>query len=335
MKTIEMPAADDFHVHLRQGDLLQQVTPLVRAGGVGRCVVMPNTTPPVSITEEALRYQELLQTADPQTRFLMTLYLQQSLTPEEIRRAASYGVVGVKCYPRGVTTHSEHGIEDFEAYSAVFEAMEKAGLVLLLHGETPSDPERDICILNAEAHFLPQLECLHARFPGLRMVLEHVTTAEAVDCVQSLGETVAATVTAHHLELTVDDWAGRNHNFCKPVAKYPHDRAAIRSVVCQGHPRFFLGSDSAPHPRNAKEAACGCAGVFTSPLLLPYLADCFERMDALERLMDFCCTFGRQFYGLPPSEKIIRLERTGQTVPAAYGEVVPFRAGQDLAWRLG
>lgn len=334
MQKLVMPLVDDFHVHLRQDAMMQSVTPLVRAGGVGRCVVMPNTTPPTVTAEDALRYHALLSALAPEVTFLMTLYLQPSLTVADIRRAREQGVFGVKCYPRGVTTNSEHGVEDFSVYDPVFVAMEAEGLALLLHGEVPGNPELDICVLNAEARFLPEVERLHARFPALRIVLEHVTTAEAVSCVKSLGKTVAATVTAHHLELTVDDWAGKNHNFCKPVAKYPHDREALRSVVREGHPRFFLGSDSAPHARSKKESACGCAGVFTSPLLLPYLADCFERIGCLDRLQGFCCEYGWRFHGLSAPDGEITLERVPQTVPDAYADVVPFRRGETLAWRL-
>jgi len=332
--TLTMPVADDLHVHLRQDAMMRLVTPLVSAGGVGRCVVMPNTVPPVCSPADALRYRDALRELAPDVEFLMTLYLQPGLTPDLIREAAAVGIFGVKCYPRGVTTNSDRGVEDFAQYDTVFAAMEAEGLALRLHGEMPGSAERDICILNAEQRFLPEVERLHQRFPVLRIVLEHVTTAEAVACVKALGETVAATITAHHLDLTADDWAGRNHNFCKPVAKYPHDREALRAVVREGHPRFFLGSDSAPHPRQAKEAACGCAGVFTAPLLLPYLADCFERIGALDRLPDFCCLFGRQFHGLAPLAGAITLERVAQTVPAAYGDIVPYRAGATLAWQL-
>lgn len=334
MQALKLPLADDFHVHLRQDVMMQRVTPLLRAGGVGRCVVMPNTVPAIVTTADALRYRDTLQAIAPEIEFLMTLYLQPSLTPAEIRQAKKVGLFGVKCYPRGVTTHSERGVEDFTVYDAVFSTMEQEGLALLLHGEMPGDASRDICILNAEQCFLPELIRLHKKFPALRIVLEHVTTADAVNCVKALGETVAATVTAHHLDLIADDWAGRNHNFCKPVAKYPHDREALRAVVREGHPRFFLGSDSAPHPRSAKEAACGCAGVFTSPLLLPYLADCFERIGCLDRLHDFCCTYGQRFHHLPPPRGTMILKREEQLVPAVYGDVVPYRAGQTLAWRL-
>jgi len=334
MDTLRMPPADDLHVHLRQDDMMRRVVPLLRAGGVGRCVVMPNTVPPVAAAADAACYRDTLLALAPDVEFLMTLYLQPSLAPAEIRRAKQAGVFGVKCYPRGVTTNSDRGVEDFAAYDSVFSAMEQEGLALLLHGEMPGNPDRDTCILNAEQRFLPELERLHSRFPALRIVLEHVTTAEAVACVKSLGKSVAATVTAHHLDLIADDWGGKNHNFCKPVAKYPHDREALRAAVREGHPRFFLGSDSAPHPRSAKETACGCAGVFTSPLLLPYLADCFERIGCLARLRDFCCTYGHRFHGLAPLEGEITLERAEQTVPAAYGDTVPYRAGQTLAWRL-
>jgi dihydroorotase len=335
MQTLTIPLADDLHLHVRQGQMMEAVVPHIRAGGVGRCVVMPNTTPAIASAADACRYQAELQAIAPDVTFLMTLYLLPTLTPDSIRDAAEKGVLGVKCYPRGVTTNSESGTEDFGAYDAVFGAMQAEGLALLIHGEVPSNAEQDICILNAEERFLPELEKLHARFPKLRIVLEHVTTAAAVDCVTRLGDTVAATITAHHLDLVADDWAGRNHNFCKPVAKYPHDRAALQHVVSEGHPRFFMGSDSAPHPRSAKESACGCAGVFSTPLLMPYLADSFDRIGCLDRLAAFSSSFGAAFYGLTPSETTITLERRDTVVPDAYGDVVPYRAGQTLNWRLG
>lgn len=332
---ITMPLADDYHVHLRQDAMMRQVAPLVVKGGVGRCVVMPNTVPPIATAAEAVHYRDALRTLAPEVDFLMTLYLQPSMTVADIEQARQAGVFGVKCYPRGVTTHAEQGVEDLMAYDKVFAAMEQAGLALLLHGEMPSNAEHDICILNAEPRFLPVLETLHENFPALRMVLEHITTAESVDAVRRLGDTVAATITAHHLDLIADDWAGKNHNFCKPVAKYPHDREALRDIVRQGHPRFFLGSDSAPHPRSAKESACGCAGVFTSPLLLPYLADTFESFGSLDRLHDFCCGYGHRFHGLKPPSGLVTLVREPQVVPTAYGDdTVPYRTGQSLNWRI-
>jgi len=332
MQALTIPIADDFHLHLRQDDMMRNVVPLIHQGGVGRCVVMPNTTPPITTTADALAYRDELRTLAPDIEFLMTLYLQPELTPQEISKAAAEGIFGVKCYPRGVTTNSESGIEDLRAYDETFAAMEAEGIALLIHGEVPSSDELDISILNAEERFLPELEKLHKHFPKLRIVFEHATTVAAIECVKSLGDTVAATITAHHLDLTVDDWAGKPHNFCKPVAKYPHDRAALRQIVSEGHPRFFLGSDSAPHPRSAKEAACGCAGVFTTPLLLPYLADCFDRLGCINKLADFTSTFGHNFHGLPASKGTITLQKQKQTVPETYNTVVPYRAGETLGW---
>lgn len=334
MKTLTIPIADDFHLHLRQDDMMRNVVPLVHQGGVGRCVVMPNTTPPIATTAAALSYRDELRELAPDIDFMMTLYLQPELTPQEISTAAAAGIFGVKCYPRGVTTNSESGVEDLQAYNETFAAMEAAGIALLIHGEVPSSDELDICVLNAEERFLPELEKLHARFPKLRIVLEHATTAAAIECVKKLGNTVAATITAHHLDLTIDDWAGKNHNFCKPVAKYPHDRDALRQVVGEGHPKFFLGSDSAPHPRSAKEAACGCAGVFTTPLLLPYLADCFDRLGCLDKLADFTSTFGHNFHNLPAPNKTITLQKQNQIVPESYSSVVPYRTGETLNWSI-
>lgn len=331
----QLPWCDDLHVHLRQGAVMATVVPMVRRGGVRRCLVMPNTSPPLTDTATVLRYREALRNIDADVEYLMTLYLSPSLTPGEVRRAAGAGIVGVKCYPQGVTTNSASGVEDLDAYVPVFAAMQDTGMVLELHGEVPrNDAAPDVCVLDAEERFLPILRELHSTFPKLRIVLEHVTTAAAVACVQELGDTVAATITAHHLMLTVDDWAGRNHNFCKPVAKYPHDRRALRDAVAGGNPKFFLGSDSAPHPVEAKEAACACAGVFTSPLLLAYIADAFDRIGCLEQLEPFCGRAGAAFYGLPPLDGTVTLRRTPTVVPDRFGDVVPFRAGETLAWSL-
>jgi dihydroorotase len=295
---------------------------------------MPNVQPPVTTTTDAIAYRDSLKAIDPRVEYLMTLYLTPALSPNDIRGAAEAGITGVKLYPRGVTTHSDEGIDDLEPLMPVFAAMEEEGVVLEVHPESPSDPDRDVCIMNAEEDFLPKIGHVHATFPGLRIVVEHVTTAGAVAFVERLGDTVAATVTAHHLDLIIDDWAGRNHNYCKPVAKYPHDRDALRRVVRDGHPSFFLGSDSAPHPRQAKECASGCAGVFTSPLLLAYIADTFERLDMLDRLESFVSEYGRQFYELPPSSESVTITRRKQVVPDAYGSAVPYRAGETLNWSI-
>lgn len=368
----------------------------VRAGGVGRALVMPNLRPPIGRVDAALDYRRTLQQVEPGVEYLMTLYLHRDLSSDDVRCAADAGIVGVKCYPRGVTTNSEHGVGSLRDYYPVFSAMQACDLVLNLHGEAPSDaasvrggrrhraqarlpadpampmprpltahgsPRQGTCAWNAEERFLEQLRAIHRAFPHLRIVLEHVTTAAAVDAVRSrrrvarprmrpddigaapwarqvaaLGPTVAATITAHHLELTVDDWAGQCHNYCRPVAKLPSDRDALRAVVRAGHPRFFFGSDSAPHPRSAKLSAAAPAGIYTSPYALPYLATTLDALGCIERLRPFVSEFGRAFYRLPPTRGSVLLERTPVTVPEELpfegGTVVPFRAGQELSWRV-
>ncbi|KAI9298444.1 Dihydroorotase [Neoconidiobolus thromboides FSU 785] len=345
MNRILLPKVNDLHVHLRQGKLMELVTPLLSGGGVGTVFVMPNLQPPIKNTQEALDYKQKLVKIDPSINYLMSLYLSPELTPEEIKKAAKAGIAGVKSYPRGVTTNSDSGIESYETYYPVFRAMEEVDMVLNLHGEIPSDPEKGTCILNAEERFLQHLEKLHAQFPKLRIVLEHATTKAAVEVVKKLGDTVGCTITAHHLELIVDDWAGAAHHYCKPVAKYPHDRLALQEVIREGHPRFFLGSDSAPHPRHRKEGSDPCAaGVFTSPYLLPYLATQFERLNMLDRLKDFTSKFGAAFYKIEVgNEEALTLVKEPSKVPQqfTYNDdegiergVVPFRAGAELNWKL-
>jgi len=254
-------------------------------------------------------------------------------------------MTGVKSYPRGVTTNSDGGIESYEAYYPVFEAMEQEDMVLNLHGEIPSDAATNTCVINAEPAFLPHLRKLHARFPRLRIVLEHATTRAAVECVKSLGDTVACTITAHHLALTVDDWAGQAWNFCKPVAKFPDDRQALRDVIKEGHPRFFLGSDSAPHPPHTKSTATpmhACAaGVYTSPILLPLVAHLLETFGALDHLEAFVSTYGRAFYRVPVASgesKVMIRKVQGKAVEDNWVEgeqsVVPFWAGKELGWEI-
>jgi len=345
--TIRSPA--DFHVHLRQGELCKVVVPDVRKGGMSLVYVMPNLQPPIRTTDEALAYKKELQAIDPTVEYLMTLYLSPSLTPEEIKKAKRAGIVGVKSYPRGVTTNSDSGIESYEIYYPVFEAMQEEGLVLNLHGEIPSDVTTNTCVLNAEAKFLPQLAKLHATFPKLRIVLEHATTKDSIEMVKSLGDTVACTITAHHLAITVDDWAGQSLHYCKPVAKFPSDREALREVIRSGHHRFFLGSDSAPHPYTSKTTSAisqGCAaGVYTSPILLPLLAHLLESFDALDKLEGFASTHGRKFYGFPMREAqaedkgFVKLRRAKEIVSTERRnekdvDVVPFWAGKELGWKI-
>ncbi|GJE84034.1 dihydroorotase [Phanerochaete sordida] len=343
--TLTISAPADFHVHLRQGTFAELVTKHVREGGFGLAYVMPNLVPPITTTEEALLYKAQLQAIDPVVEYMMTLYLSPELTPQEIRNAKAAGVYGVKSYPRGVTTNSEGGIENYEAYYPVFEAMQEVDMVLNLHGEVPSSstPGSNTCVLNAEPQFLPHLRKLHAAFPRLRIVLEHATTRAAVECVKALGDTVACSITAHHLALTVDDWAGQSWHFCKPVAKYPDDREALREVIREGHPRFFLGSDSAPHPPGKKSTAAPsspcAAGVYTSPILLPLTAHLLESFGALDKLEGFVSTHGRAFYKKPAREgEQIVLRRTKSKIQEVWAQgadsVVPFWAGKELNWEI-
>ncbi|KAK7060218.1 dihydroorotase [Paramarasmius palmivorus] len=341
--SVNSPA--DFHVHLRQGALAELVTPHVRKGGFQLAYVMPNLKPPITTTEQALAYKAQLEAIDPNVEYLMTLYLSPSLTPEEIKKAAQAGIVGVKSYPRGVTTNSDGGIESYETYYPVFEAMQEHDMVLNLHGEVPSDPANNIHIINAEPQFLPHLYKLHKAFPKLCIVLEHATTRAAIEAVKACGPTVACTITAHHLFLTVDDWAGQSWNYCKPVAKFPDDREALRAVIKEGHPRFFLGSDSAPHPPHTKSTSSpdhGCAaGIYTSPVLLPLVAHVLESFEALDRLEDFVSNFGRAFYKRPAGDaKKVTLKQvlTGFNIEESYAsneeKVVPFWAGKQIRWMI-
>ncbi|PFH52654.1 hypothetical protein AMATHDRAFT_139700 [Amanita thiersii Skay4041] len=345
MYTISIPSPADFHVHLRQGSFSQLIAPHVRAGGFHLAYVMPNTKPPITTTDQALAYKAELERVDHSTEYLMTLYLSPELTPHEIRKAKYAGIVGVKSYPRGVTTNSDGGIESYEMYYPIFEAMEEVGMVLNLHGEIPSDPEANICVLNAEAQFLPHLFKLHAAFPRLRIVLEHATTRAAIEAVKSCGPTVACTITAHHLALTVDDWSGQSFHFCKPVAKYPDDRRALRDVVKEGHPRFFLGSDSAPHSPQSKSIATPtqpcAAGVYTSAILLPLLAHLLESFGALDKLEGFASTFGRAFYEKPVTtgeavklRKVPQGNRIQESYHLAGDSLIPFWAGRSIGWEI-
>ncbi|CAO1613072.1 unnamed protein product [Sympodiomycopsis kandeliae] len=369
VKSIDLAAPADFHVHLRQGAMSELIAPHVAEGGVSLGYVMPNLTPPITTVDAAVEYHTQLKKISPGTNFWMTLYLHPSLTAAEIGKAKASGIVkGVKSYPRGVTTNSEGGIESYETYYPVFEAMQEHDLVLNLHGEVPSDAEKDITVLNAEATFLSHLHKIHKQFPKLRIVLEHATTRVAVEAVKQCGETVACSITPHHLELIVDDWAGKPLNFCKPVAKLPDDRRALREVIASGHPRFFLGSDSAPHPLANKYPSaatlggaenlvhnCGCAaGIYTSIRLIPLCATLLESFGALHQLENYVSNHGRRFYQVPVKEETPKLKLVRSTSEKAQVpllcihpdhvsksdaekdklQVVPFWAGKTLGWEI-
>lgn len=331
--TMRMP--DDFHVHLREGDALPGYA-RATAAMFGRAMVMPNTLPPVTNSSDVERYrQEILNAVGDFPYFapLMTFKLTDpKRQAAEISALQASGVIAGKFYPRGATTNSEDGISDFKELYPICEAMEEQGLVLSVHAEDPT-----AFILEREREFLPVIRQLARDFPRLKIVIEHVSSAEGVEAVLGLPESVAATITLHHLMLTLDDLLGdrmRPHLFCKPIVKRPADREALREAVRSGNSRFFFGSDSAPHPREAKEGALCSAGVYTAPVLLPALVQLFESLGCIERLEDFVSGFGADFYGLPRSSDTIALVHRGWTVPAEMDGVVPFLAGQTISWQL-
>jgi dihydroorotase len=345
VQTVTIRDPIDFHVHLRGGDLLRRVAPET-ARVFGRALVMPNS-PAVRDADELVSYRaDIVAAAGPGFEPLVALKLTPRTTPETIRAAHAAGAVAAKLYPAGVTTASDDGIDlngggfGLVAYDPLFRALADVGMVLCVHGEVP----RSFC-LDREAHFVFLLNQVVPRFPGLRVVLEHVTTWSAIRHVMDGPENLAATITAHHLAMTLDDVIGdrkdgtgsklRPHNYCLPVAKRPEDRAALRDAATSGHPRVFFGSDSAPHERAAKESACGCAGCFTAPVALPTLAEVFEDAGELHRLEDFAGRRGAAFYGLdwPRAGRSVTLRREPWTVPAEVAGLVPWRAGETPRWR--
>ncbi|KAH7584000.1 Dihydroorotase signature 1 [Nakaseomyces glabratus] len=314
MSEIDLGITCDMHVHVREGDMCELVTPSIRDGGVSVSYVMPNLQPPITTLDRVVAYKKKLQELAPETTFLMSFYLSRDLTPELIHEAArAKAIQGVKCYPAGVTTNSSAGVDpnDFTAFYPIFKAMEEEHLVLNLHGEKPSVAKEDIHVLNAEESFLPALKKLHTDFPNLKIILEHCTTEAAVNAIEEINKNVtnisdvkvAATLTAHHLYLTIDDWAGNPINFCKPVAKLPRDRRALVAAATSGKPYFFFGSDSAPHPLEMKGRHIGvCAGVYTQSLAIPYVAQVFHEANAMDKLKGFVSDFGLAFYDVPQSE---------------------------------
>lgn len=341
MDEITIARPDDWHLHLRDGEAMASVLPF-SAERFGRAIVMPNLQPPVTTLARAAEYRDRVLAALPAgTVFepLMTLYLTSDTNPSEIAPARKAGVHGVKLYPAGATTHSEFGVTSLEPLSPVFAAMEEAGLPLLVHGEVT---DTDVDVFDREAVFIERhLAALVERFPGMPVVLEHVTTAEGVAFVREARDGVAATVTAHHLLINRNHLlAGgiRPHLYCAPIAKAEAHRRAVVEAATSGNPRFFLGTDSAPHARPDKEAACGCAGVFTAHAAIELYAEVFDAEGALDRLEAFASRNGPAFYGLPANRDTVTLRRDAWEAPARipYGDsdLVPFRAGEPVTWRM-
>ncbi|WP_261360458.1 dihydroorotase [Cyanobium sp. AMD-g] len=331
---------DDWHVHLRDGALLELVAPAT-ARSFARAIVMPNLSPPITTVAAAVAYGARIRAALPDgSRFtpLLTAYLTDTIDPAEIERGHAEGVfTACKLYPAHATTNAAAGVTDLARIEAVLAAMERIGMPLLIHGEV-TDAEIDI--FDREAVFIERhLEPLLARHPGLKVVLEHITTAESVAFVRQAGPNLAATITPHHLHINRNamfQGGLRPDFYCLPVAKRERHRLALRQAATSGEPCFFLGTDSAPHPRSAKESACGCAGIYNAPFALESYAAVFEQEGALDRLEAFASLHGPAFYGLPLNEGTITLVRDPHTVPPRLhgSTLVPFHAGQVLHWRL-
>ena len=342
MTTFVMRRPDDWHVHLRDGAMLASVVNFT-ARQFARAIVMPNLSPPVTTVAAAEAYRSrILAALEPGLSFapLMTCYLTDGIDPGEIERGFAAGVfTACKLYPAHATTNSSHGVTDIKNIRGALETMQRIGMPLLLHGEVT---DKHVDIFDREAVFIDRiLSKLISDFPALKIVLEHITTEEAASFVADGPATLAATITPHHLDYNRNamfDGGIRPHFYCLPVAKREHHRLALRKAATSGSPKFFLGTDSAPHAVHAKEAACGCAGVFCAPYALESYAKVFDEEGAMDRFEAFASVNGPHFYGLPLNEERVTLERVSQEVPArisaADTEIVPFHAGATLAWRI-
>lgn len=342
MTDLNILRPDDWHLHVRDGAQLASVVPFT-ARQFARAVIMPNLKPPVTTVAQAAAYRErILQAVPAGCAFepLMTLYLTNTTAPQEILAAKASGfIVGAKLYPAGATTHSDAGVTAIENIFPALAAMEECGLVLQVHGEVT---EADVDVFDRECVFIDRvLARVAARFPKLKIVFEHVTTREAVQFVTSARAGIAATITPQHLLLNRNalfQGGIRPHHYCLPVLKRERDRRALLEAATSDDARFFLGTDSAPHARDTKENACGCAGVFSAHAAIELYAEAFELAQRLDRLEAFAAHRGADFYGLPRNTERITLARAAWTPPASYafdsGELVPFRAGESIAWRL-
>ena len=342
MDRITLRQPDDFHVHLRDGPGMTSVLAHT-ARRFARAIVMPNLKPPLRTTQQVLNYRErILGELPDDSDFepLMTLYLTDDTPPEEIARAKLSGRVhGVKLYPAGATTHSDAGVTRISRCFHTLEKMEELGMALLVHGES-TDPAIDV--FDREKAFLEEtLGAMLERFPRLKVVLEHITTRDAVQFVEVTGANVAATITAHHLLMNRNAlFMGgiRPHHYCLPVLKREEHRDALVEAATSGNPKFFLGTDSAPHARGTKEASCGCAGIYTAHAAIELYAIAFEEAHALDKLEGFASEYGAQFYNLPVNPRKITLVREEWTVPETlkFGDdvVVPLRAGETIPWKL-
>ena len=340
-KTLTITRPDDWHLHVRDGDALNTVVPHT-AAQFGRAIIMPNLRPPVTTAAQALAYKARIQAAVPAGMTfvpLMTLYLTDNLPVDEIKRAKDAGVVAAKLYPAGATTNSDAGVTDLRKTYKTLEAMQRAGMLLLIHGEVTSP---DIDLFDREAVFIDtQLIPLRRDFPELKIVFEHITTKEAAQYVRDSEKFTAATITAHHLlynRNAIFTGGIRPHYYCLPVLKRETHRLALVDAATSGNAKFFLGTDSAPHPAHLKEHASGCAGCYTAHAAIEMYAEAFDAAGALDKLEAFASFNGADFYGLPRNQGAITLKKESWTPPEsfAFGEAAlkPLRSGESLPWRM-
>lgn len=340
--TLTIRRPDDWHLHFRDGAMMRDVVPYT-ARQFARAIVMPNLSPPVTDTASAAAYRERILSAVPEgIRFtpLMTCYLTDNTDAEDLARGAAEGVfTAAKLYPANATTNSAFGVSDMAKLDPVLARMEAEGIILCVHGEVT---DSDIDVFDREAEFIERhLRRITREFPKLKVVFEHITTSDAVEFVLAAGENVGATITPQHLHINRNAMLVggiQPHNYCLPVAKRETHRLALRRAATSGNPKFFLGTDSAPHERHTKESACGCAGIFNAPYALESYLAVFDEEGALDKFEGFASLHGPRFYGLPVNEEVITLTRAEVEVPSALpaggGEIVPFHAGQTLGWRI-
>ena len=334
--TITIRRPDDWHVHLRDGEMLATVAPYT-ARQFARAIIMPNLAPPVTTVAAASAYRDrIIAAAGSDFTPLMTAYLTDQADPDELARGHADGVwVAAKLYPAGATTNSASGVTDIAHLRPALARMEAIGMPLLVHGEV-TDP--DVDVFDREAMFIDRvLTGLVRDFPSLKIVFEHITTRQAAQFVADAPATIAATITPQHLHLSRNalfDGGLRPHAYCLPVLKREEHRLAVRAAATSGSPKFFLGTDSAPHARDAKESACGCAGIFNAPFALESYAAVFDEEGALDRLEGFASEHGAHFYGLPLNSGSVTLTRAPTAVPATIDGLVPFHAGQSLGWSI-
>ncbi len=338
---IDITQPDDWHLHLRDGQSLA-TTVTATARIFRRAIIMPNLVPPVTTTDQAAAYRERIMQHVPEGNGftpLMTLYLTNVTSPQDIEAASDKKLIhGCKLYPAGATTNSDAGVTDITAVYPTLEKMSEVGIPLLVHGEVVHS---DVDIFDREKRFLDEvLSPLTQRFPNLKIVLEHITTGDAVEFVKSAGQNVGATITAHHLLYNRNHMLVggiRPHFYCLPILKRASHQKALQDAVISGSHKFFLGTDSAPHPQEKKEAACGCAGCFTAPAAIELYARAFDELGALDKLEGFASHYGPAFYGLPVNSGKIRLHRTNWEMPAEMplgdSKIIPFGAGESIPWK--